>query len=134
MDHLIDDKRPAEAMPVLRRGREIITLEGETDEPSIGAQCVMHQQRMGGQRPDLPQAAANKPDAGRDCGVFDASQKRTMAGLMKLPNLRRESPLGAPNPRPWSVVDPDRREAPMRSSVWVHKAGTPTLAFIRQNA
>ena len=40
MDHLIDDSDRLKPCPFCGAEAEIITLEGETDEPSIGAQCV----------------------------------------------------------------------------------------------
>ena len=40
MDHLIDDNDRLKPCPFCGAEAEIITLEGETDEPSIGAQCV----------------------------------------------------------------------------------------------
>lgn len=38
--HLIDDSDRLKPCPFCGAEAEIITLEGETDEPSIGAQCV----------------------------------------------------------------------------------------------
>ena len=40
MDHLIDDSDRLKPCPFCGAEAEIITLEGETDEPSVGAQCV----------------------------------------------------------------------------------------------
>lgn len=40
MDHLIDDNDRLKPCPFCGAEAEIITLEGETYEPSIGAQCV----------------------------------------------------------------------------------------------
>lgn len=40
MDHLIDDSDRLKRCPFCGAEAEIITLEGETDDPSIGAQCV----------------------------------------------------------------------------------------------
>jgi len=40
MDHLIDDSDRLMPCPFCGAEAEIITLAGETDEPSIGAQCV----------------------------------------------------------------------------------------------
>lgn len=40
MDHLIDDSDRLKPCPFCGAEAEIITLAGETDEPSIGAQCV----------------------------------------------------------------------------------------------
>ncbi len=40
MDYLIDDNDRLKPCPFCGAEAEIITLEGETDEPSIGAQCV----------------------------------------------------------------------------------------------
>lgn len=40
MDHLIDDSDRLKPCPFCGAEAEIITLEGETDELSIGAQCV----------------------------------------------------------------------------------------------
>jgi hypothetical protein len=40
MDHLIDDSDRLKPCPFCGAEAEIITLEGETDDPSIGAQCV----------------------------------------------------------------------------------------------
>lgn len=40
MDHLIDDSDRLKPCPFCGAEAEIITLEGETDEPSIGAKCV----------------------------------------------------------------------------------------------
>ena len=40
MDHLIDDSDRLKPCPFCGAEAEIITLKGETDEPSIGAQCV----------------------------------------------------------------------------------------------
>ena len=40
MDHLIDDSNRLKPCPFCGAEAEIITLEGETDDQSIGAQCV----------------------------------------------------------------------------------------------
>ena len=40
MGHLIDDSDRLKPCPFCGAEAEIITLEGETDEPSVGAQCV----------------------------------------------------------------------------------------------
>ncbi len=40
MDHLIDDSDRLKPCPFCGAAAEIITLEGETDDPSIGAQAV----------------------------------------------------------------------------------------------
>jgi len=39
-DHERDDEESLKPCPFCGAAAEIITLEGETDEPSIGAQCV----------------------------------------------------------------------------------------------
>ena len=40
MDHIIDDSDRLKPCPFCGAEAEIITLQGETDDPSIGAQCV----------------------------------------------------------------------------------------------